>query len=56
MKNIGNLAKDITILSIAHRITSLSMCDSIIRVGKGKDFKIMQYKDLMSDKVINKRS
>jgi ATP-binding cassette, subfamily B, bacterial PglK len=46
MKNIANLSKDITVLSIAHRITSLSICDSIVRVGNGKNIEVLTNQDL----------
>jgi ATP-binding cassette subfamily B protein len=36
MKSIAGLNRDLTILIIAHRLTSLKDCDLIIELGNGK--------------------
>ncbi len=36
MKAINNLDKDITLIMIAHRLTTLKACDRVITINKGK--------------------
>jgi ATP-binding cassette, subfamily B, bacterial PglK len=46
MKVIEGLGKDVTILIIAHRLTTLKNCDQIIRLGKSHLVETMDYKDV----------
>ena len=36
MDAVNNITKDITIILIAHRLTTLSKCDNIIKLKKGE--------------------
>ena len=36
MKAINNLSKDITIIMIAHRLSTLEICDRVITIENGK--------------------
>ena len=46
MRVIEGLGKDVTILIIAHRLTTLKNCDQIIRLGNSHLVKTMDYKDI----------
>ena len=46
MKVIEGLGKDVTILIIAHRLTTLKNCDQIIRLGKSHLVETIDYKDV----------
>jgi len=46
MKAIEGLGKDVTILIIAHRLTTLKNCDQIIRLDKNHQVQIIDYKDV----------
>jgi ABC-type multidrug transport system fused ATPase/permease subunit len=47
MNAIDSFDKDITVLMIAHRITTLKNCDMIVELGLGGAIKIGSYKDLI---------
>lgn len=47
MNSIASLDKDITVLMIAHRITTLKDCDMIVEVGLGGVLKVLSYQDLI---------
>jgi ABC-type multidrug transport system fused ATPase/permease subunit len=47
MESIGKLRKDVTIIMIAHRITTLRNCDHIVSINKGSISKIQTYSELM---------
>ena len=48
MEKISDLRKNMTIIMIAHRLTTLSNCDKIFILEKGKIKNEISYKDLMS--------
>jgi ATP-binding cassette subfamily B protein len=47
MNAIDSFDKDITVLMIAHRITTLKNCDMIVEIGLGGVLKIVSYQDLI---------
>lgn len=47
MNAIASLDKDITVLMIAHRITTLKDCDMIVELGLGGVLKVVSYQDLI---------
>jgi len=47
MISIGKLRKEITVIMIAHRLTSLKGCDYIININKGEITKIQSYDELI---------
>jgi len=47
MEAIGNLSEGVTVIMVAHRISSLSRCDQIIEVENGALKRIGTYGDLM---------
>jgi ATP-binding cassette subfamily B protein len=49
MKTIDGLENGITILIIAHRLTTLKECDQIIKLDKGKAIHIGGYQDINKD-------
>jgi len=48
MDAIDGMSKDITILIIAHRLTTLKNCDQIIELGENGIINIKSYKDIIS--------
>jgi ATP-binding cassette, subfamily B, bacterial PglK len=52
MKSINTIKQDLTILIIAHRVTTLKECDKIIEIGKNADIKTLRYKDIASGHII----
>jgi len=46
MKAIDRLESRLTILIIAHRLTTLKNCDKIIKLEKNNKIRILKYKDL----------
>lgn len=48
MDAIDVLSPDLTILIVAHRLTTLKNCDFIVELGKGKVSRVGQYKDLVT--------
>jgi len=46
MDAIEALGKEITILIIAHRLTTLKGCDKIIKLGQNNIIKIIDYEDI----------
>jgi ATP-binding cassette subfamily B protein len=47
MNAINSFDKDITVLMIAHRITTLKDCDMIVELGFGGVLKVVSYQDLI---------
>jgi ABC-type multidrug transport system fused ATPase/permease subunit len=50
MQAIEGLSKSLTILIIAHRLTTLRGCAQVIELGKGGIMRIGTYEDIVSDK------
>ena len=48
MDAIGSLSPDLTILTIAHRITSLRNCSQIVKISNGRIESIYSYAELLS--------
>ena len=49
MKSINSINKDVTMIIVAHRKTTLKDCDLIIEIENGKLKKICSYKDLFKE-------
>ena len=49
MDAIEDLGEEVTILIIAHRLTTLKGCDQIIKLEKEFNIKTGTYKDIISD-------
>ena len=47
MKSIEALGKEITVIMIAHRITTLKKCTKIIELADGKIFNVGSYRDII---------
>jgi ATP-binding cassette subfamily B protein len=47
MNAINNLDKDLTILIIAHRLTTLKQCDEIISIESGGELNVGSYKEMV---------
>jgi ATP-binding cassette, subfamily B, bacterial PglK len=47
ISSLDELGADVTVLMVAHRISTLSQCDRIIRVEKGQIIKEQSYADLI---------
>jgi ATP-binding cassette, subfamily B, bacterial PglK len=50
MNEIKELGGDLTIFIIAHRLTTLKMCDQIVKLGKNNTILSGSYKDIIGDK------
>jgi len=48
MKAINKLDKDLTILIIAHRLTTLKSCDRIIKLDKNHKIQILSHEEIKS--------
>ena len=48
MKEIEELDGELTILIIAHRLTTLKGCDKIVEINKDKTIKILTYEEVMN--------
>ena len=48
MQSIEDLGKDLTILIIAHRLTTLKNCDQIVELGEGGIKRIGTYAEIVS--------
>ena len=48
MSEIDDLSKDITIIMVAHRLSSLEKCDLIIKIEEGSISKIGNIKDFLT--------
>jgi ATP-binding cassette, subfamily B, bacterial PglK len=46
MDSIEALDQDLTILIIAHRLTTLKWCDTIIKLSQNNEIQVLNYKDL----------
>ncbi len=51
MSAIENHNKEITVIIIAHRLTTLKNCDQILRLGKNYKSEILSYEDVMNNKL-----
>ena len=49
MNAINNLDKKITVLIIAHRLTTLKECDKIVKLNKDKTISVGTYQELLID-------
>lgn len=47
MQTIKNLDKDLTVLIIAHRLTTLKDCDQIVKLGVNNTVEILEYKEII---------
>jgi ABC-type multidrug transport system fused ATPase/permease subunit len=52
MKSIAKLDSNLTVIIIAHRISTLSNCDSIIQIENGKIIKQDSYDYFINNKSI----
>jgi len=48
MNEIGELSSELTVLIIAHRLTTLEQCDQIIRLDQNKIIEIGSYRELIN--------
>ena len=53
MQSIEDLGKDLTILIIAHRLTTLKNCDQIVELGDGGIKRIGTYQEIVSNEKTN---
>ena len=53
MESIGSIQNDITIIIIAHRLTTLSKCSQVIRLEGGKVAQIGTYNEIIAENKIN---
>ena len=51
MDSINNFDNDITVIIIAHRLTTLKSCDMIMRLGGNHQTEIMSYEEIMNLKI-----
>jgi ATP-binding cassette, subfamily B, bacterial PglK len=56
MDSIGSLKKNITILVIAHRLTTLKKCDHIVQMDSGCIINIGSYNDVINGKFLSVNS
>ena len=47
MQAIGSLSPDLTILIVAHRLTTLQKCDVIVELDKGRITRIGTYQEIV---------
>jgi len=50
MESIEEIDAEVTILIIAHRITTLKACDKVVRLNKGKVVSVESYQELINNK------
>ena len=50
MRAIENLGDHLTILIVAHRLTTLSKCTNIVELGKGTIQRIGSYEEIIESK------
>ena len=48
MNSINTFNKDITVIIIAHRLTTLKKCDMILELGNNFQTKIMDYSEIIN--------
>ena len=51
MKSIDSLSQDLTILIIAHRVTTLNGCDFIVELDNGAVARIGSYKNILDNPI-----
>ena len=56
MHSIETLSQDLTILIIAHRLTTLKNCDHIVELGDGGIKRIGTYQEIVSKEKTNGHS
>jgi ATP-binding cassette subfamily B protein len=49
MKSIEELGKKLTILIVAHRLTTLEGCDKVVKLDKDNVFHVGSYQDMVND-------
>ncbi len=49
MQTIENLSQDLTLLIVAHRVTTLRNCDYIVEISKGKIKRKYKYKEIVEE-------
>ena len=49
MRSIEKLDDSLTVLIIAHRLTTLKGCNYVVKLDKGTIFDILEYKDIDND-------
>ena len=47
MQAIGSLSQDLTLLIIAHRVTTLKNCTQIVEISDGTIKRVGSYKDIV---------
>ena len=52
MQAIENLTDDLTLIIIAHRITTLKNCTQVVELGEGRIQRVGSYRDVMGDSVV----
>jgi ABC-type bacteriocin/lantibiotic exporter with double-glycine peptidase domain len=52
MQAIEELSKDITLLIVAHRLTSLKNCTQIVELGKGGINRVGSYQDIVNHSAV----
>jgi ATP-binding cassette subfamily B protein len=50
MDSLDNLEKDITIIIVAHRLTTLKNCDTIIAISDGMIESVGNYEEIINNK------
>lgn len=53
MKSIENLGRDLTILFIAHRLSTLRICDEVVELGKHGILRRGSYNDIVAPRDLN---
>ena len=48
MDSIDKFDNDLTVIIIAHRLTTLKNCDMIVKLGDNHQVEIMNYADIMN--------
>ena len=48
MREVNTLSNEITVLIIAHRISTLSSCNKIVEINNNGTLKEISYKDLLT--------
>jgi ABC-type multidrug transport system fused ATPase/permease subunit len=50
MSALDDMADDLTVIMIAHRLTTLKSCDRIVRLEQGRITKVMNYQELIGER------
>ena len=54
MHAIEGLGPDLTILIVAHRLTTLKNCTEIVEIGDGRILRAGSYEEIVSNEVLSK--